>query len=63
MRAMLRWAGGVWRGRRGVTALEYGLIAAIIGAIIISFLTSYGAAIAQAYNDLGHALVVLANGM
>ena len=43
--------------RRGVTALEYGLIAAVIGGVVITAATSFGNSLTSAYSTIGSTLV------
>ena len=47
--------------RRGVTALEYGLIAAVIGGVVITAATSFGNSLKSAYGTIGGALTSQAN--
>jgi pilus assembly protein Flp/PilA len=42
--------------RRAVTALEYGLIAALIAGVIITAVTSLGTNISLAFTDIGNAI-------
>ena len=49
--------------RRGVTALEYGLIAAVMGALIVSAVTSLGNAMNTAFTSIGTLIVTKASGM
>jgi pilus assembly protein Flp/PilA len=42
--------------RRGVTALEYGLIAAVIGGVVIVAATSFGNSLSAAYGQIGNTL-------
>jgi pilus assembly protein Flp/PilA len=44
------------KDRRGVTALEYGLIAAVIGGVVITAATTFGNALTNAYTSLGTTL-------
>ena len=46
--------------RRGVTALEYGLIAAVIGGVVITAATSFGSSLSTAYATLGTTLTTQA---
>jgi Flp pilus assembly pilin Flp len=39
--------------RRAVTALEYGLIAAVIGGVVIGAATQFGGSITKAYTAIG----------
>ena len=49
----------LWNDRRGVTAIEYGLIAALIAVVIIGVLTAVGTSLKNVFstvnNDLGSA--------
>ncbi len=49
--------------RRGVTALEYGLIAAVIGGVVITAATSFGTSLSSAYATIGSALTNRAAGV
>ena len=49
--------------RRGVTALEYGLIAAVIGGVVITAATSFGGSLSSAYATIGSALTTRAAGI
>ena len=49
--------------RRGVTALEYGLIAAVIGGVVITAATSFGNSLTAAYGTIGNALTTKAGGV
>jgi pilus assembly protein Flp/PilA len=51
------------RDNRGVTALEYGLIAAVMGALIVSGATSLGGSMKSAFTTIGNVLTTNANGM
>ncbi len=42
--------------RRGVTALEYGLIAAVIGGVVIASAQGFGSKLSSAYSTIGGAL-------
>jgi pilus assembly protein Flp/PilA len=39
--------------RRGVTALEYGLIAAVIGGVVIAAANTFGTSLSNAYGTIG----------
>ena len=41
------------RDESGATAVEYGLIAALIGVVIIAGATTLGTALNQKFNDIG----------
>ena len=49
--------------RRGVTALEYGLIAAVIGGVVITAANNFGTSLSSAYSTIGTALTTKASGM
>ncbi len=42
--------------RRGVTALEYGLIAAVIGGVVITAATTFGGSLSTAFGQIGDKL-------
>ncbi len=49
--------------RKGVTALEYGLIAAVMGALIVIAFTTLGGDLGTAFSDIGGLLTTTASGM
>jgi len=49
--------------RRGVTALEYGLIAAVMGALIVTAMTSLGTSLSTAFSTIGTVLTSKASAM
>ena len=49
--------------RRAASALEYGLIAAVIGGVIITAATSFGNNLSSAYNTVGTTISSKASGM
>lgn len=51
------------QSRRGVTALEYGLIAAVIGGVVITAATTFGDSLSAAYGTIGSALSTRAAGV
>ena len=53
----------IMRDPRGVTALEYGLIAAVIGGVVITAATKFGNSLTSAYSTIGSTLVAKAGGM
>ena len=59
----VRVLAGLRRHRRGVTALEYGLIAALVGGGVIISSTNFGASITTAYDSIGGALTRVAGTM
>ena len=42
--------------KRGVTALEYGLIAALIAGVIVTIFTTFGGNLTTAFSGIGSAL-------
>ena len=48
---------------RGVTALEYGLIAAVMGALIVTAFTTLGTDMGTAFTGIGTVLTAKAAGM
>ena len=51
------------RDRRGVTALEYGLIAAVMGALIVTAFTTLGNNMGTAFTTIGGVLTTKASAM
>ena len=49
--------------RKGVTALEYGLIAAVMGALIVAAVSTLGGSLVTAFSDIGNELTTTASGM
>jgi len=49
--------------RRGVTALEYGLIAAVMGALIVTAFTTFGTSMGTAFTSIGGLLTSKASSM
>jgi pilus assembly protein Flp/PilA len=49
--------------RWGVTALEYGLIAAVLGALVVTAVTSLGNSLDVAYTSIGTLITTTAAGM
>lgn len=47
---------GLRRDERGVTAIEYGLIAALIAVVIIASVTLVGNYLAQVFTTIGNTL-------
>ena len=48
---------------RGVTALEYGLIAAVMGALVVTAFTTLGGDMGTAFTTIGTLLTSLTTGM
>ena len=59
----LRMFAAMLQTRRGVTALEYGLIAAVIGGVVITAATTFGSSLSSAYELIGNALTSKASGI
>ena len=49
--------------RRGVTALEYALIAAVMGALVVTAVTTLGNSLDTAFTTIGTLLTATATGM
>jgi len=49
--------------RRGVTALEYGLIAAVMGALVVTAVTTLGTDMGTAFSTIGTLLTSKATAM
>ena len=49
--------------RRGVTALEYALIAAVMGALVVTAVTTLGNNLDTAFTSIGSLLTSTASGM
>jgi pilus assembly protein Flp/PilA len=43
----------IWKNRRGATAIEYGLIAALIAVAAIAGMQSLGTKVSTAYENIG----------
>jgi pilus assembly protein Flp/PilA len=54
-------AANLRRDRRAVTALEYGLIAALIALVIVGAITTLGSGLSTTFTNIGNA-VTTANG-
>jgi pilus assembly protein Flp/PilA len=63
MMTALRAFAAMIQSRRGVTALEYGLIAAVIGGVVITAATNFGDSLSSAYSTIGSALTTRAAGV
>ena len=54
---------GMFAGdRKGVTALEYALIAAVMGALIVTAMTTLGNSLDTAYTSIGSFIMATAPG-
>ena len=45
-----------WRAESGATAIEYGLIAALIAIVIITAVTKVGTNVSGKFNNIGNAV-------
>ena len=54
MRLILGW----WRDTRGATAIEYGLIAALIAVAAITAMSSLGKKLGNTFNNVGNNMKV-----
>ena len=63
MIALVRHIAALAHSRRAVTALEYGLIAAVIGGVVITAATTFGNSLSDAYSTIGNALTAKAGGV
>ena len=46
-----------WKNRRGATAIEYGLIAALIAVAAITAMSTLGEKVASTFNTVGASMV------
>jgi len=53
---MMRFIGKLLRDESGATAIEYGLIAALISVVIITAVTLVGTQLSAVFNSIGTAL-------
>jgi pilus assembly protein Flp/PilA len=63
MTKLIRSIGGFENDRNGVTALEYALIAAVLGVLVVTALTTLGDSLNTAYTSIGTLLTTTASGM
>ena len=42
--------------RRGVTALEYGIIAGVLGLVLISVFTTFGSKLSTLFSNIGRSI-------
>jgi pilus assembly protein Flp/PilA len=54
---------GFGQDRAAVTALEYALIAAVMGALVVTAVTTLGSSLNTAYTSIGTLLTTTASGM
>jgi pilus assembly protein Flp/PilA len=54
---------GFEQDRDAVTALEYALIAAVMGALVVTAVTTLGESLNTAYTSIGTLLTTTASGM
>ena len=60
---LARFALRMHQDTRAVTALEYGLIAAVMGALIVAAVTTLGGDLGTTFTDIGNYLTSTASGM
>ena len=60
---LARFASRLHQDARAVTALEYGLIAAVMGALIVAAVTTLGTDLGTTFSDIGNYLTSTASGM
>jgi pilus assembly protein Flp/PilA len=63
MRFLHRLLARLAADKRGATALEYGLIAAVIGGVVITAATSFGNSLTSSYSTIGSTLVAKSSSM
>ena len=63
MRTLLRLFARLGADKRAVTALEYGLIAAVIGGVVITASTRFGSSLTSAYATISAGLTTTVAGM
>jgi pilus assembly protein Flp/PilA len=63
MKILARFAPRLRQDVRAVTALEYGLIAAVMGALIVAAVSTLGSDLGTAFTDIGNYLTSTASGM
>ncbi len=51
-----RFIKGLWKHEDGATAIEYGLIAALIAVVIIAAITLVGTDLENTFNQVGNSL-------
>jgi Flp pilus assembly pilin Flp len=51
------------QGRRGITSMEYALIAAVLGALVIGASNRFGTSLSSAYSTIGAAMTTRASGI
>jgi pilus assembly protein Flp/PilA len=63
MTKLMHWIWGFEQDRAGVTALEYALIACVLGVLVVTALTTLGDSLETAYTSIGTLLTTTASGM
>jgi pilus assembly protein Flp/PilA len=63
MKALAKLAQRLQHDNRGVTALEYGLIAAVMGALIVTAFSTLGTDLGTAFTGISDLLTSTATGM
>lgn len=56
IKEMTRYLKSLWKDRSGATAIEYGLIAALIAVIIIAAITLVGTDLSNMFNTVANSL-------
>ncbi len=51
-----RFFKGLWKHEKGATAIEYGLIAALLAVVIIAAITLVGTDLSNMFNQVGNAI-------
>ena len=47
---------GLMKDRRAVTALEYGIIAGVLGLVLISIFSTFGSRLSSLFNTIGKSI-------
>ena len=63
MAMILRLLRGFGAHRRAVTSVEYALIAAVLGALIVNAMTTLGTKMNTAFSTMGTVMTTKASGM
>lgn len=63
MKTLARFAHQLRQDAQAVTALEYALIAAVMGALIVAAVTTLGGDLGTTFSDIGNYLTTTASGM
>jgi pilus assembly protein Flp/PilA len=63
MSSIAKFAGRLRQDLRAVTALEYALIAAVMGSLIVAAVTTLGGDLGTTFSSIGGYLTTTASGM